>query len=398
MKRISLDVVIASVIWICLAAVCHGQATEGRRPRGPSGPPSPEAQSDGKVMFRLRAPEAKSVQLVSGPIARQLRIEGGQKVPLVRGENGLWSVTLGPLPADHYPYVYELDGVRILDPANREIVPGYMWPQNFFLVPGPDADYFAQRDVPHGSVQLVPYRSQALGVDREVCVYTPPGYEQSSERYPVLYLLHGSGGYDRCWIDMGKANLILDNLIAEKKAVPMIVVMPSGHVPPGSKSAPEGTPGGQFGADLIGDVLPLVERRFRVLADRDHRAIAGLSMGAGHTYAIGLSRLDLFSHIAMMSGGIGGTGGGGVGRGFAEAHPQWAKEPAAFNAQVKLLWFGRGEMENPERVRAYSKELTDLGIRHVAHVSSFDHSFRTWRRDLYFEVAPRLFQSGSKLP
>jgi enterochelin esterase family protein len=369
-----------------------GQATEGRPPRGMPSLRSPEVHADGRVTFRLKAARADDVQLVSGPIARQLGRTDGQKIPLQKGGDGLWSLTLGPLPPDHYPYVFELDGVRILDPANMEIIPGFMWPQNFFLVSGAEADYFAQRDVPHGAVQVLPYRSTSLGVDREVCVYTPPGYERGNARYPVLYLLHGAGGYDRSWMDMGRANLILDNLLAAGKAVPMIVVMPAGHVPPDSKAVPDGTPGGQFGADLVNDVLPLVEARFRVKPGREHRALAGLSMGAGHTYAIGLARLDLFSHLAMMSGGIGGTGGGGAGKSFAESWPDLAKDPAALNAKLKLFWFGRGEMENPERVRTFSQELTALGVRHVAHVSKYDHSFRTWRRDLYFEVAPRLFQ------
>lgn len=372
------------------------QATEPRV----SGPQlvSPEIHPDRRVTFRLRAPKASEVRLVSGPIAREVGWQAeppnAQKLPLQRGADGVWTLTLGPLTPDRYVYVFELDGVRLLDPQNMDLAGGHNWPQTFANVPGDDARIYEQRDVPHGAVSIVPYHSRTLGVPRQVSVYTPPGYESDggARRYPVLYLLHGSGGYHRSWTDDGRANFIFDNLIAEGKAVPMIVVMPSGHVPSEAAKVPDGTPGGAFGADLIREIMPLVEARFRIRAVRTHRALAGLSMGAGHTFAIGLAHLDKFSHLAMLSGGIGGTGGGGGGRGFAATHPELARDPAAFNARVRLFWFGRGEMESPERVRTYSAELTGLGLTHVAHVSKYDHSFRTWRRDLYHEVAPRLFR------
>lgn len=378
------------------AASLFGQATEPR-PQGPQ-IVSPEYLPGGMVVFRLNAPKASEVLLVGGPIAREVNWAGEgpnrQKIPMTKGENGIWSISVGPLGPDRYPYVFEVDGVRILDPQNMDIATGNNWPQTFANVPGDEARIYEQRDVPHGVVSTVAYQSKSLGVTRQVTVYTPPGYEfdGGKTRYPVLYLLHGSGGYHRSWTDDGRVNFIFDNLIAEGSAVPMIVVMPSGHVPSESAKVTEDTPGGQFGADLINDIMPLVEARFRIQADREHRALAGLSMGGGHTYQIGFRRLDLFSHLAMLSGGIGGGGRQGA-RTFAETYPELAKEPAEVNAKLKLFWFGTGEMDNPDRVRRVDEELTKLGIRHVAHVSKYDHSFRTWRRDIYHEVAPRLFKN-----
>ena len=170
--------------------------------------------------------------------------------------------------------------------------------------------------------------------------------------------------------------------VAEGRAERMIVVMPGGHVPPGSYQAPEGTPAGQFGADFLNDILPLVESRFRVIGDRENRAIAGLSMGAGQTAAIGFARLDLFSHIGLMSG---------VGLRDGEI-PGYIPDPETLNRELDLLWIGRGEGENAQGARDFSRALKEAGIEHVLHISDFGHSWITWRRDLYFELGPRLFR------
>jgi enterochelin esterase-like enzyme len=364
-----------------LALLVLGSAANAwaQRPAGPA-LVSPEVAADGKVTFRLKAADARGVTLSSGSLLNAI----GQKAPLalVKDEAGVWSVTVGPVPPDLYDYAFVVDGVRNIDPANPQLKTGIRSTSSVVAVSGKEPLFCEQRDVPHGAVETVWYQSKVLGAPRRMTVYTPPGYASGTEKYPVLYLLHGSGDHDASWVEYGRVNFILDNLIAEKKARPMIVVMPNGHIPDGI-SAKSDLPGGLFGEELLKDIQPLAESRFRIQADREQRAMAGLSMGAGQTSSIGLTRLDLFSHIGLLSGGN---------RDFEKLHGKLLGNTDESNKLLKLLWIGRGKLEDPSVAQELSELLRERGIDHELHLSEFEHSWRTWRRDLYFELLPKLFK------
>jgi enterochelin esterase family protein len=244
--------------------------------------------------------------------------------------------------------------------------------------------------VPHGTLHRHHYASKTLGNVRDVYVYTPPGYEASSEKYPVLYLLHGGGDDAGGWSQAGRAHLIMDNLFAEGKAKPTIIVMPFGQAVPRSASFEDlrtkNTP--LFEQDLLADVLPLVESTYRVHADRKHRAMAGLSMGGGQTDHIGLNHLDQFSHIGILSAGRGD---------FAENHPDLVADPAATNEKLDLLFLGCGTLD-PLATEGMSKThalLTKKGIDHVYWtLEGAAHTWVVWRTALYYEFLPRLWGHG----
>jgi enterochelin esterase family protein len=250
------------------------------------------------------------------------------------------------------------------------------------------------RDVAHGDVQTLAYRSESLDRDREAVVYLPPGYSAGSEAYPVLYLLHGAGGDERTWIDRQQANVILDNLIADGRLEPLIVVMPYGY----TRRLEEGqqrrgaqgykTDMEEFPRDLIGDLIPLVESRYRVVADREHRAIAGLSMGGGQSLAIGLTHPDMFGSIAAFSSAMqiaNNADWGGIDMAAALARAD------AINANLDLLWVGCGTEDTLFNVnKAFSEQLTEAGVEHTFRVTKGAHTAEVWSRYLH-EVAPQLF-------
>ena len=254
--------------------------------------------------------------------------------------------------------------------------------------------WLAMRDVPHGAVQTLNYESASLGREREALVYLPPGYEASADRYPVLYLLHGAGGDERTWIDRQQANVILDNLIADGRLQPLVVIMPYGYttrLEPGvRRRGPDGykTDMEEFAVDFIEDLVPLVELRYRVVADREHRAIAGLSMGGGQSLAIGLSHPDMFSAIAGFSSAM-----------QIADNPAWGgvdmdevlAKADAINEQVDFLWVGCGTEDTLFMVnRAFSERLTEQGVEHTFRVTLGGHTPEVWSRYLH-EVAPQLF-------
>jgi len=344
----------------------------------------PRMAPDLRVTFRLKAPNAKQVKLEGGT--------GLVKEPLemARDEGGLWSVTTPPAaPGFHY-YWFNVDGLRVNDPAS------YAWfgwgrETSGIEVPEAGADYYAARDaVPHGAVRAQWYHSKITGQWRRAFVYTPPGYDESRARYPVLYLQHGAGENERGWVEQGRANFILDNLIAAKKAKPMILVVDTGY------ASYAGTAMGTnrmaataaFEDVMLKELIPTIDATFRTKTDREHRAMAGLSMGSGQTLNLTLRHLDRFAWIGAMSGP--------PRQNFDVAAPYDGafRDAAAFNKKVKLLWLGAGTAE--ERIHASAAAVHDAldraGIRNVFYSSpGTDHEWQTWRRSLH-DFAPRLFQ------
>lgn len=376
----SLLFALAALSLIPQTSLAQNAAPNPSAPARPLIVTSPEVSADGKVTFRLKAADAKSVTLSSGSLLNAV----GQKGPtqMVKDEAGVWSVTLGPVPPDLYDYAYVVDGVRIIDPVNPQLKTGLRSTSSVLSVGGKEPQFYEQRDVPHGTVETFWYKSKILGLPRRLTVYTPPGYGAGDQKYPVLYLLHGSGDHDASWVEFGRLNFLLDNLIAEGKAKPMIVVMPNGHIPEGA-AAKSDLPGGIFGEEFLKEIVPLAEARYRIQADREQRAMAGLSMGAGQTSSIGLTHLELFSHIGLMSGSN---------REFEKTHGKLLGNSDESNKLLKLLWIGRGKLEDPAVAQELSDLLRERGIEHELHLSEFEHSWRTWRRDMYFELLPKLFQ------
>jgi enterochelin esterase-like enzyme len=273
---------------------------------------SPEVMPDRHLAFRIYAPQAQAIRLGAGDIPGV-----GQTTQLTKGENGVWEVTIGPIDPGAYRYNFNVDGVTTIDPRNPATSESNTNVWSLVVVPG--SDFMDTKNVPHGAVASVTYNSTTLGAFRRMHVYTPPGYETSSAKYPVFYLLHGAGDSDDAWTSVGRAGFILDNLIAAGKAKPMIVVMPAGHTSRGTvqggvvgRNATE-----EFVKDFTVDVVPYVEKHYRVLADRAHTAIAGLSMGGTQTLRVAIPHLDKFAYVGVFSSGLIG--------GF----PQLAPPPAA---------------------------------------------------------------------
>lgn len=331
-------------------------------------PVSPEIHPDRKVTFRLFAPKATEVVLMGSPGILEFT---KKPLPLERsGENGVWTLTIGPLPPGFYTYGYAIDGgLRMPDPANPNLEVRRWGPTSLFTVPGPEKAVFEERSgIPHGTVHVNFYDSPNLKTQRMFYVYTPPGYETAQQKLPVLYLLHGNGQIEASWTWTGRANVILDNLLAEGKIKPMIVVMPYGHVPREIKApaSPQTDPAA-IEKELLTAVKPQVESKYRVLTDRNHRAIGGLSMGAAQSLSIGLHNLDQFAYIAAFSG--------------AGNRAEWEKaDPALLNQKLKLLWLGCGTEDFAYNgVKSLEDLLTQKNVKHVWNPSGAGHSWPNWQ-------------------
>ena len=377
------------LIAVLAAAPVWGQPQAGSRPASSNIPGAeyPRVGDDLRVTFQLRAPDAKKVQ-----------VRLGQTYDMTRAEDGTWSVTIPPqVPGFHY-YSLVLDGVAVNDPASHTFY-GTGKQSSGIEIPEKGVDYYDIKDVPHGEIRQLRYYSKVTQAWRRAFVYTPPDYDSNARaRYPVLYLQHGGGEDERGWVVQGRVDNILDNLIAAKKAVPMLVVMDKGSAVKPGETAGRGGPGAMFQSRtfeevVVNDLIPTVEKTYRTLADRDHRAMAGLSMGGGQAFQIVLNHVDQFAYVGGFSGVPGGNGGpvidtksdfGGV---LADA--------AAFNKRMKLVWFGTGT-EEPESMRkgmrGFHEAIAKAGIKFVYYESpGTSHEWLTWRRDLN-DFAPRLFR------
>ncbi len=341
---------------------------------------SPEVAADHMVTFRIVAPAAREVT-VAGEFMK------GSK-PLQKDDKGLWSVTLGPIEPEIYNYNFTIDGVRTIDPNNPRVKSGSTPStiQSILEVSAGHPTFYDPHPVPHGEIRTHWYESKSLNTTRRLTVYTPPGYDHTaSTRYPVLYLFHGANADETAWTRLGHVNLILDNLLAAGKAKPFLIVMPFGYgVPPGSPASVQGGNTAAFSRELLEDVIPFVESHYRAYADRDHRAIAGLSMGGGEALAIGLNHLELFSYIGGFSAGIRVPD-------FQKSYGAFMADPKTANQKLHLLWLGCGSDDSLfQASETLSKQLDDVKIKHVFKKSDGAHTWINWRHYLN-EFAPLLF-------
>jgi enterochelin esterase family protein len=391
----------------------------------------PRIEADARVTFHFNAPSAQKVQVAIANIS----------FDMVKGDGGVWSYTSEPQAPGYHNYWMVVDGAVVLDPGTKTYI-GYSHMCNGFEIPEPGVDYYDLKDVPHGNVLIKNYFSKTANTWRHIFVYTPPGYDvNTTTRYPVLYLQHGGGEDETVWIEMGRANVILDNLLAEGKAKPMMLVMETSAVGgagmPGGRrgGAPAGgtngaaarggrgggfggmggSGGGLYGQLMVNDLIPWVDGNFRTLTDKDHRAMAGLSMGGMQTAAITMVNLDKFSYIGLFSGGSApGFGPGGAGSpapvatqadphqiiDLKTAYSGAMADPADFNKKVKVFFFSTGTLpplENPEGLKFHQAQLVAYGITnsHLYISPGTSHEWQTWRRSLH-EFAPLLFQEQTR--
>jgi enterochelin esterase family protein len=422
MRRAALSFAIAVAAAVVTAAQAQlpmpstaGQPAPAGQGRGGGrgGPPivSPEVHPDKTVTLRFRAPNARTVELIG-------ELEGKPSYPMTKDEaTGVWSVTIGPLAHDVYNYQFRVDamngqgGVIAMDPQNPSVKLGFgaFPPASMVEIPGDGLEFDDARDVPHGTVRLETYHSKTIGAPRTLWIYTPPGYDRGTARYPVFYLLHGAGNIDSSWMLTGRANYIMDNLIAEGKAKPMILVNPLGYArqgvgvgpdreqdraaaqggrgaTPPAPGSPAAQPGGLFGQDLLSDVLPFVEKTFRTLPGADNRALGGLSMGGGHTIQIGFTHPDTFHYLIVMSAGA---------QNAETTYPDFFK-PDVANKKLKLLWMGIGKDDalTGASAKALDEALTKANIKHTYQVGDGRHEWVVWRHHLR-DVAPLLFKSAA---
>ncbi|WP_345264114.1 esterase [Nibrella viscosa] len=366
--------------WLVSLLLCLSRLALAQPPGGPT-VVSPQVHPDNTVTFRYLAPNAKDVKL-------NAQFEKSP-LPMTKDAQGVWSVTTGPVKPDMYPYSFQVDGISVADPRNPAIFPNEGFQNSLVDITGTTPLVHTIRNVPHGTVSYRYYTSPELG-QRPVVVYTPPGYETDTKTaYPVLYLLHGTTDLEETWTKVGRANIILDNLIAEGKAKPMIIVMPYGRAYPviskSSGSLRNWDNLQAFKKDFLGNLMPFVEQNYRVKKDKDSRAIAGFSGGGGETLYLGLNNPDLFSWVCGFAPGM-------LKEEFDRNNATAFANPAQTNQRLKLFWIGVGkeDMLYPV-INDYLKVLDEKKIKHETLISDGGHTWMNCK--LYLStIAQKLFQ------
>ena len=353
---------------------------------------SAEILPDNSVIFRLLSKDAGSVA-VSGDWMAGF----GASVPMVKNDTNLWTLQAGPLKPELYSYTFLINGVRVLDPNNPIVKRDGTRNESMFIIPGEESDLYLVKDVPHGSLSKVWYQSPTLKLNRRMYVYTPAGYEDSDKKFPVFYLLHGGGGDEDAWTTLGRTCQIMDNLIAQGKAKPMIVIMPNGNphqaaaftdAPAVPAGAPYDMGMGLFEESMVKDIIPYVESHYRVIATRDSRALAGLSMGGMQTLTLTGNYPTMFGYIGVMSMGLVDV----TTMGLKPDPDQDAKFETLKNSGYKLYWVGVGKEDFLYKsVQTLRESLDKHGLKYTYRESSGGHSWANWRIYLS-EFAPQLFR------
>lgn len=336
---------------------------------------SPVVHEDSRVTFSVNAPNAQEVTLRFGAEMKAY--------PMEQDTAGVWSVTIGPIQPEMYTYSFFIDGAKVLDPSNPEMQVGQAPDFSLVNVPGNPLRFDELQDVPHGAIHILKYYSTTQEVNRNIQVYVPPGYNSSAQKYPVFYLRHGGGGNETSWYVEGCAAHILDNLLAQEKMVPMIVVMPNGNVEKQTEGGAYGEEGISIMADeLFTDVIPLIEKEYSVYTDQQHRAIGGLSMGGGQSLFIGLQHIEEFDWIGVFSSGIFG-GIPGVEFNAEERIPGILTKSADFNNELELFYLSVGEQDNRiDPTRKVVDEFRENNLEVVYETFEGTHEWKVWRHSL----------------
>lgn len=368
--------ILSTLFMLCLTGLLLGQP-----PRGPLAI-SPQVKPDKKVTFQYYAPSAKDVRLSAqfekGPVA------------MTKNDNGMWSITLGPVKPDIYPYNFIVDGIQVMDPGNPDFFPNERFKASLVDIPGDTPLIHSLQDVPHGTVVYTTYKSKVMdGINRPLVVYTPPGYESNTGmRYPVLYLISGTTDTEETWYKVGRANFILDNLIAQGKAVPMIIVMPYGNnfINVSGPASPDAIPMySKYSEELVNDIIPFTDNNFRTLADREHRAVAGFSRGGGQSLWAGLSNTDKFAYICSFSAYL-------TKEAFEQNFSSFYVSPDETNRRMKLFWLSVG---NEDFLYKQAYEFMELlKSKRISTRTLITTGGHTWMNCRLFlsESAPLLFR------